>query len=63
MRFAAEIRRELHASGLGTMMRARYALDLSAKPEMTPAWFAGKSAQRMAAAAFKNCSQARPRTP
>jgi PelA/Pel-15E family pectate lyase len=42
------MRRELRAAGLAAMERGPYAHDFSVKPEMTPAWFATDSAQRMA---------------
>jgi PelA/Pel-15E family pectate lyase len=48
-RDTAAMGRELRAAGLHAMTRAPYSHDFSVKPEMTPAWFATDSAQRMAA--------------
>ncbi|HEV8498416.1 MAG TPA: pectate lyase [Gemmatimonadaceae bacterium] len=48
-RDTAAMGRELRAAGLHAMTRGPYSHDFSVKPEMTPAWFATDSAQRMAA--------------
>jgi PelA/Pel-15E family pectate lyase len=48
-RDTAAMDRELRAAGLHAMTRGPYTHDFSVKPEMTPAWFATDSAQRMAA--------------
>lgn len=44
----AAMRRELSAAGMSVMIRAPYTHDFSVKPAMTPAWFGGDSARRMA---------------
>jgi PelA/Pel-15E family pectate lyase len=44
----AAMRRELNAARMSEMIRAPYTHDFSVKPYMTPAWFAGDSARRMA---------------
>jgi PelA/Pel-15E family pectate lyase len=48
MRDTAAMGHELRAAGLTAMTRGPYAHDFSVKPEMTPAWFATDTAQRMA---------------
>jgi PelA/Pel-15E family pectate lyase len=47
-RDTAAMGRELRAAGLSAMTRGPYTHDFSVKPEMTPAWFASDSAQRIA---------------
>jgi PelA/Pel-15E family pectate lyase len=47
-RDTAAVGRELRASGKSSLTRAPYAHDFSVKPQMTSAWFATDSAQRMA---------------
>jgi PelA/Pel-15E family pectate lyase len=47
-RDTAAMGRELRAAGLSVMTRGPYTHDFSVKPDMTAAWFATDSAQRMA---------------
>jgi PelA/Pel-15E family pectate lyase len=47
-RDTAAMSRELRSAGKPAMVRAMYTHDFSVKPSMSPAWFAGDSAQRMA---------------